>query len=89
LFAPPNEFARHLFGGFEGRAVARNIILDGNTFRDSRSVDKEPLVGDLQWGVAPTWREARLCYAHVHRPREFKMQGGHDEFGAVGLSMSF
>lgn len=27
----------------EGRAVARNIFLDGNTFQDSRSVDKEPL----------------------------------------------
>jgi hypothetical protein len=26
---------------------ARNIFLDGNTFQDSRSVDKEPLTGDL------------------------------------------
>jgi len=28
-----------------GSAVAHNIFLDGNTFRDSHSVDKEPLVG--------------------------------------------
>ncbi len=28
-----------------GSAVVHNIFLDGNTFRDSHSVDKEPLVG--------------------------------------------
>ncbi len=28
-----------------GSAFAHNIFLDGNTFRDSHSVDKEPLVG--------------------------------------------
>ncbi|MGH8650198.1 MAG: lipid A deacylase LpxR family protein, partial [Burkholderiales bacterium] len=30
----------HLFLSLEGRAVARNIFLDGNTFTDSQSVDK-------------------------------------------------
>ncbi len=34
-----------------GSAVAHNIFLDGNTFRDSHSVDKEPLVGLLVAGI--------------------------------------
>ena len=28
----------HVLAGIDGRAVARNIFLDGNTFRDSRSL---------------------------------------------------
>lgn len=68
---------------------ARNIFLDGNTFRDSRSVDKEPLVGDLQFGIAVTWRNVRLSYTHVLRTREFKTQGEADDFGAFSLSVRF
>lgn len=89
FFAPTNNFAWYLFAGFEGRAVARNIFLDGNTFRDSRSVDKEPLVGDLQWGIALTWQGVRLNYTHVLRTREFETQGGSDAFGAFSISMPF
>jgi hypothetical protein len=89
FFIPPANFAWYLFGGFEGRAVARNIFLDGNTFEDSRSVDKEPLVGDLQWGLVLTWRDVRLGYTHVVRTREFKTQLEHDTFGAFSISISF
>jgi len=34
-----------------GSAFAHNLFLDGNTFRDSHSVDKEPLVGLLIAGL--------------------------------------
>lgn len=34
-----------------GSAFAHNIFLDGNTFRDSHSVDKEPLVGQVIAGL--------------------------------------
>ena len=34
-----------------GSAFAHNIFLDGNTFRDSHSVDKEPLVGQVIPGL--------------------------------------
>jgi hypothetical protein len=79
----------YLFAGVEGRAVARNIFLDGNTFRDSRSVDREPLVGDLQYGFAITWRNARLSYTHVVRTREYAGENGDDDFGALSLSVRF
>lgn len=89
FFLPQNGFGWYLFAGVEGRAVARNIFLDGNTFRDSRSVDKEPLVGDLQLGFVLTWSDVRLGYTHVLRTREFKAQGKTSEFGAVSLSIQF
>jgi len=41
LFKPNRQSSWYLFAGIEGRAVARNIFLDGNTFKDSHSVDKK------------------------------------------------
>jgi lipid A 3-O-deacylase len=73
----------------DGRAVARNIFLDGNTWRDSRSVKKEPLVGDLLWGLEMTWQGVRVSYTHVRRTREFTTQGPSSDFGAFAVSVAF
>jgi len=89
FFVPADRFAWYLFAGFEGRAVARNIFLDGNTFQDSRSVDKEALVGDLQGGFLVNWRGVRLTYTHVLRSPEFDSQDDSEQFGAVSLSVAF
>lgn len=88
-FAPVTNFGWYLFAGIDGRAVARNIFLDGNTFRDSRSVDKYPLVGDLQFGLVLDWPGIRLSYTHVLRTREFRTQDGRDDFGAISVSVKF
>lgn len=76
----------YLFGGVDGRAVARNIFLDGNTFADSRSVDKEPFVGDVQFGLAVIIEDVRFAYTHVVRSREFEGQAHTDQFGALSVS---
>jgi hypothetical protein len=88
-FSPVSGFGWYLFAGIEGRAVARNIFLDGNTFRDSRSVDKKHLVGDLQVGFVLEWTDMRLSYTHVLRTREFQTQGSEDNFGSFRLSFKF
>ena len=67
----------------------RNIFLDGNTWKDSRSVDKKPLVGDLQAGLAITINGTRIAYTHVIRSKEFDGQDQHDEFGALSVSFNF
>lgn len=88
-FSPASDFGWYLFASVEGRAVAHNIFLDGNTFRDSRSVDKEPLIGDLQFGLVLDWPAARLSYTHVLRSDEFKTQKSKDDFGAFSVSIKF
>lgn len=82
-FAPARDFRWYVFAGVEGRAVARNLFLDGNTFRDSRSVDKRHLVGDVQFGVVLDWDDVRVSYTHVIRSREFHGQDKSDVFGAL------
>ncbi len=83
------DFAWYLFAGAEGRIVARNIFLDGNTFASSHSVDKKPLVADLQTGAAIVFNDIRLAFTHVFRTREFDGQRRADRYGAVSLSARF
>ncbi len=89
FFVPTRQVSWYLFAGIEGRAVARNIFLDGNTFTDSHSIDKEPLVGDVQAGIAVTFGDARLSYTYVFRTKEFDNQDQPDQFGSFNLSVRF
>ncbi len=89
FFIPTQELGGYLFVGAEGRAVGRNIFLDGNSFRDSPSVDKKWLVGSLQGGVALTYRNTRLSYTHVLMTKEFDTQREAEQFGALTLSYRF
>lgn len=84
-----HRFGTHFFARAEGRAVARNIFLDGNTFRSSHSVDKNPFVADLSLGFAMNWRNSKLSYAFIYRTREFKGQPEGQLFGSVTLSIFF
>ena len=83
------EWGWYLFAGFEGRAVARDIFLDGNTFSDSPSVDKIPFIGDLQFGAAITMDDFRLSFTQIMRTREFEGQKGGDRFGSIALTYLF
>jgi hypothetical protein len=88
-FMPEKAFGWYLFAGVTGRAVARDIFLDGNTFADSPSVDKRPFVGDFQMGFAVTVGDVRLAYTHILRTREFEGQGESDQFGSLSVSARF
>ena len=79
----------HVFVGAEGRAVLQNIFLDGNTWKDSHSVDKNHFVADMYAGLAFTWRRFRLAYTHAFRTPEFDNQDDGQQFGSINLSYSF
>lgn len=78
-----------LFVGAEGRAVARNMFLDGNTFSDSLSVRKKNAVADLQAGFVVTYKRYQLGYTAVYRTEEFHGQGKGQVFGAISLGLKF
>jgi lipid A 3-O-deacylase len=79
----------YLFGGVEGRAVLRNIFLDGNSFRDSLNVQRKPLVADFQVGAAFQTHAFQIAYTFVIRTEEFDGQADAQKFGAVSLSVRF
>jgi hypothetical protein len=83
------DLGAYLFVRVDGRAVARNIFLDGNTFEDSHSVSSNPLVADLSAGAAINYKNTKLSYALVYRTKEFKGQDEGQVFGAVSLNWTF
>lgn len=91
-FSGADKLGWYLFAGAEGRAIARNIFLDGNTIANSHSVDSKPLVGDFQVGMALLFpkvlsRGLRISFTHVFRTREFDGQPQSDRFGALSFSI--
>jgi hypothetical protein len=77
------------FMGVEGRAVLRDISLDGNTWRDSRSVDRETWVGDASLGFALFLNRTRLTATYTVRTEEFATQRNLAQFGSLSIAARF
>lgn len=86
---PEKKWSWYLFAGLDGRAVARNIFLDGNSFRDSPDVDKHIFVADANAGLALTYDQLRISYTLVYRTKEFEGQKDPQTFGAVSVGYRF
>lgn len=82
-------FGMHGFVSVDGRAVARNIFLDGNTFRESHSVKKKWAVGDVALGVAANFGVYKIGLVRVYRTREFEGQKVTPRYGSLTISGPF
>ena len=85
---------RRLFvtAGVSGRAIARDIFLDGNTYRDSQSIDRNYLVADFHVGLHCELSWARLSVLRVLRTPEFdspSMAGDLSSWMSVQLEILF
>lgn len=83
------DFSMHGFGAVNGRLVVRDIFLDGNTFRDSHSIDKKPFVADVAAGIAMQYRHMILTLTQVLRTEQFRGQDREHSFGSVAFSFSY
>jgi len=86
-----NEFGWgvYVFGDVEGRCVARNIFLDGNTFKKSHHVAKEIFVADLSIGLGVICGNFDFIYAYSFRTKEFYKQKEDNEFGTLSFCYEF
>lgn len=83
-------FGFDFFAGVEGRAVARNIFLDGNSFVSSPRVTKNPFVFDLVAGAELfTQTGHRLAFTVVRRSPEYTTQGAASIFASAEASVKF
>lgn len=89
FIVPEKNFAWSLFAATEGRAMGRNIFLDGNSFESSPSVDKKILVGDASLGARIIYGKAQLSYTLNWRSKEFEGQEDTSVFGAMTLGYRF
>ncbi|NIJ41860.1 hypothetical protein FHS78_002150 [Parvibaculum indicum] len=82
----PGIFDWYLFAGGNVRAVGHNIFLDGNSFQDSLSVDKKPVVADLKVGAVAVFQGVRISLTNVYRTKEFYGQRKADQFGSLSVT---
>ena len=83
------DLGLYVFARADGRAVAHNIFLDGNTFGDSPSVDRKWFVADLSVGAAVNYKNTKFAYAFVYRTEEFYGQKEAQVFGTVSVNFAF
>ena len=84
-----SKFGFSLFAGLDGRVIAHNVFLDGNTWTDSHSVDKKYVVADISAGISLLVKPVKLTYTHVYRTKEFEGQDGGQFFGSLSVSVTF
>ncbi|AWK86393.1 lipid A deacylase LpxR family protein [Azospirillum thermophilum] len=82
-------FSWYVYTSAEGRAVGRNIFLDGNSDKPGRSVEKRTLVGAVQAGVALRYGRYGLTYAQTIQTPEFEGQKSLTNYGSLRLSVQF
>lgn len=79
----------YLFLGCDGRAVARNMFLDGNLWGESHNVEHKPFVADVNGGLAVLLGGLRISYTHVYRTEEFVGQERAQHYGSLTGAYSF
>jgi hypothetical protein len=79
----------YVFGGVAGNFVLRDLTLDGNTFKDSPSVDKEWFVPTARFGVGVGNRRFLATFTYVYAGKTFKGHPSTAEYGALTFSYFF
>lgn len=85
----PEGWRFYMFGGGQMLAIAHNIFLDGNTFKDSASISKKPIVGVMQLGATLAYDNWRFSYTQRYMSEEFRNQPSGQWLGAVTATAQF
>lgn len=90
-YTPSRPFAWYVFAGADGQGIARDVFLDGSTFRNhSPSVSKRPYLGEFQAGLAAMLYGVQVTYTQTWQTDSFKGQkSGLFNFGSLALSARF
>lgn len=78
-----------IYGGGLANFVLRDIALDGNTFKDSPSVDKEFFVPAAGVGMSVGNRRFQASFTYIFWGKEFEGQQEYSKFGSLTVSYFF
>ena len=90
-YVPTRPFAWYVFAGADGQGIARDVFLDGSTFRNnSPHVTKRPFLGEFEGGLAVMAYGVRLTYTQTWQTPSFERQkAGLFNFGSLSASVRF
>ena len=81
-----SDFSWYLYTSLEGRAVARNIFLDGNSWKSSPSVKRQPYLLAAQAGISLRYGRFGVTYAQNLLTPEFRGKKSLTNYGSIRLS---
>ena len=81
------SFSFNFSGAVSG--VVRDIFLDGNTFRESHSVEKEPFVLCAGFGFSMRYANLMIDFIQMSNTRKFKLEKDMHSVGTVVASWLF
>lgn len=67
--------------------VARNLFLDGSTFRDGPRVRKRPFVAQAEAGAGARIGRVEIEYRAVFRGREYRTQEAAHAWGSIAITL--
>lgn len=73
----------------QANAIARNIFLDGNSFKESHSVEKYPITVDVGYGLSFAYKDFSIDYIRRHSSKEYKTQEGLYSYGSLLFSYHY
>jgi hypothetical protein len=77
----------YAFARAEGRAVARDITLDGNSLGGGPRVTREPFVGEAQLGVGMSVGGFAVRYAFSYTTHQFRERHDAHRYGSVRFGL--
>ena len=87
---PLGRWGGYIFARGHLRGVQHNIFLDGNTYRSSRSVDKENVVGEFEAGIAAQLgRNIQVGWSVTALSDEYETDNESDSYASVYLTAHF
>ena len=86
---PGPSWGFSIYGGVAANLVLRDITLDGNTFEDGPSVDKEFFVPAAAAGLAFGNRHFLASFTYVFWGKEFEGQPDYSKFASIAFSYFF
>ncbi|HSK09707.1 MAG TPA: lipid A deacylase LpxR family protein [Vicinamibacterales bacterium] len=84
-----HRFGAYAFASGGANLVARNLTLDGNTFRDGPRVEKIPLFPAGEVGVSVWTSSFEATVSYVFWGREYDTQAKASRFGTATISFRF
>ncbi len=84
-----HRFGIYVFAGGGASAVARNLTLDGNTFRSGPRVAKKPLFPGAEAGLAVWTQRYQVTLTYIVWGREYDTQPDLSRYGALTMGVHF
>ena len=79
----------YVYAGGKASLIGRDMTLDGNTFAESRNVDKRLFVPSAEFGASVWLRFFQTTFSYSMRGDEFYGQKVREDFGSILMTVFF